>query len=121
MHRIAGLACVTLLLCGCSRQESAGQCAPLSSVVPKSINPELAAGFTARFAGPDRANSIAEAITQIHAADPSLNADQITNILIVADCPNAAASGAQDEAGTRTRLGRFRAQVVTLLGDQSIQ
>ncbi len=77
------------------------------------------ADLTTRLAGPDRANSITEAITEIRRRDPAIDADGLTNILIVADCPNALAKPAHDNADDRTRIAAFRAQVEFLLGNSS--
>ncbi len=76
-------------------------------------------GLTGRLAGPDRANTVTEAIAEMHRRDPTIDADGLTNILITADCPNALAKPRHDGDDDRARIAAFRAQVEYMLGNGS--
>lgn len=115
---LAGLlAGAALSLSSCGQSAQALQCPDPASVVPPRIGAAYVAGLTARLAGPDRANSITGAISEMRRLDPAIGADGLTNILIVADCPNALAKPAHDDADDRARIAMFRAQVDYLLGN----
>ena len=113
---VTGLA---LALTACGRAPETLTCAAPAGAVPPSIGPDYVAGLTSRLAGPDRANSITEAIGEMRRLDPAIGADGLTNILMIADCPNALASPPADGADDRARIAAFRAQVDTLLGNGS--
>jgi hypothetical protein len=107
-----------LLIAGCGEAQTAAQCPDSVDVAPPSIGgASFVTGLTMRLAGPDRENSISEAIAAMRRADPALDASEITDILIAADCPNVAAQPGGSENADRARIAAFRAQVVELLGD----
>ena len=113
--------CAALPLCGCGKPAQVVQCPDLAAVTPASIDPALVGGLTARLAGPDRENTITEAVAEIHARDRSLDADAITDILIAADCPNDLARPDHDIAAVRDRTAAFRAEVDQILGNTGTQ
>ena len=106
-----------LLLGGCGQAASQLTCPDPAGIAPPSIGTAFIADLTGRLAGPDRENSIVEAIAEIHRHDPSLGSATVTNILIAADCPNALARPDRGAAADRARIAGFRAQVDQLLGD----
>ncbi len=83
----------------------------MPAFAPPAIGAGYLGGLTGRLAGGDRANSIYEAVFEIHRRVPSIDADGLTNILIAADCPNVRANPALDDAAIRDRIATFRAQV----------
>lgn len=109
---------LVLLLAGCGQARTAVQCPDPAEVAPPSIGgASYVAGLTMRLAGPDRENSISEAIAAMRRADAALDASEITDILIAADCPNVALLPGGSEDAARARIAAFRAQVDALLGD----
>ena len=111
------VALVALLLLGaCGQSSKQLTCPDPSSVAPPSIGAAFVNNLTTRLAGPDRENSITEAIGEIHRRDPSLDATAVTNILVAADCPNVMAQPDHDANADRARIAVFRAQVDQLLG-----
>ncbi len=116
MTRMIAAAGLALLLGGCVQSAAPVQCPDPAAVAPASIGgAAFVAGLSGRLAGPDRENSITEAIGAIHQRDPSLGADRITDILIAADCPVAASRPDNGAAADRARIAGFRAQVDQLL------
>ncbi|WP_066801312.1 hypothetical protein [Sphingomonas soli] len=111
---VTGLA---LMLGGCGHTPSPAACPDPGAVAPPSIGTAFVKDLTGRLAGPDRENTIAEAVAEIHRRDPSLGSATVTNILIGADCPNALSRPDHDLEADRARIAGFRAQVDQLLGD----
>jgi hypothetical protein len=109
--------CAALSLGGCAGDAPAMQCPDPAAVAPPSIGTSFITGLSARLAGPDRENTIAEAIAEMHRRNPKLGSSVITDVLIAADCPVAAAQPDHDEAADRARIAGFRAQVDQLLGE----
>jgi hypothetical protein len=110
--------CLAILLAGCGDVTARVQCPDLSSVAPASIGgAAYVRGLSERLAGPDRENTVTEAVAEIERRGPRLGSDAITNILIAADCPNAAARPNRSEAADRARTAEFRAQVQQILGN----
>ncbi|MDR7258630.1 hypothetical protein J2X47_002820 [Sphingomonas sp. BE270] len=117
MRYLAMTASLGMVLGGCAPPSKPVGCPDPAAVAPASIGgASYVAGLTGRLSGPDRENVIAEAIAEIHRADPGMSADAITNVLIAADCPVAAAKPDHTESADRQRIGQFRAQVDQLLG-----
>lgn len=117
MKNLAAMTGLALLLAGCSNSSSPTTCPAAVDVAPASLGGEaFVTGLTRRLAGGDRENSITEAIRQIHDKAPQLDSNAIADILIAADCPNAAALPDQSEAAINARIATFRAQVEALLG-----
>lgn len=121
MYRIPLAACVGLLLAGCGKPAPAVQCPVPADVAPASIGAAYVEGLTATLAGPDRENSIAAAIAEMHARDPSIDADTLTDILVAADCPNALARPDRDINAVRDQTNAFRTQVEQVLGKPATQ
>ena len=120
MSRISIALVAALLVSGCSSEKHEANCTIASDIAPSSISPGYIADLTMRLAGGDRENTISEAVSQIHQKAPEMDADEIADILIAADCANAAQGQSEDPAVTKQRLATFRAQVVTLLGQQNL-
>ncbi len=117
MKNAAAVMSLVVILSACSKATQPVQCPDPTTVVPASVGVSYVAGLTSRLAGPDRANTISEAIAEIHARDPSIDADGLTNILIAADCPNVAAKPGHSGEVDRDQITNFRAQVDQLLGN----
>ena len=120
MSRISIALLAITLASGCSSDKHETSCTIAADIAPASISPGYIADLTMRLAGGDRENAITEAVAQIHQKAPELDADEIADILIAADCANAARGQSEDPAVTKQRLATFRAQVVTLLGQQQL-
>ncbi len=106
-----------LFVCGCSAAPQAQvQCPVLADVAPPAIGSDYLVDLGHRLAGPDRANTIVTAISDMRTRAPTLTADEMTDILIAADCPNANARPDHDIAADRARIAAFRAQVLELMG-----
>ncbi len=111
--------CVLLLAGGCATAPKAQvQCPAFADVAPPAIGSDYLEGLSQRLAGPDRANTVATAVADMRTRAPTLTADQMTDILIAADCPNAIARPNHDLAADRARIAAFRAQVMTLMTPQ---
>lgn len=106
-----------LVLAGCTNNAPAAVCPAPADVAPASVGgPAYVADLTQRLASGDRENSITEAIGEIRSKAPELDPTAITDILIAADCPNAAALPDQSEAAVNARIATLRAQVEQILG-----
>jgi len=116
--RFRGVLLMSLLLCGCSAGRHDAGCPPVSDAVTSQVGEPFVAGLTLRLAGSDRENAISEAVAEIHRKAPSLDADEVADVLIAADCPNAAKGEGGDPAATESRLAEIRAQVLAVLGGQ---
>ena len=121
MNWIPLAGCAALLLTGCGKPAPAVQCPIPADVAPASIGAAYVQGLTARLAGPDRENSIALAIAEMHTRDPSIDADTITDILIAADCPNTLARPDHDINAVRDQTNAFRTEVEQVLGKPATQ
>ena len=112
------VALVSLLLLGaCGQSSTKITCPDPATVAPPSIGgAAYVSELTGRLAGPDRENSITEALAEIRRRDPSLDSTAVTNILVAADCPNAVAKPDHDAQAVRARIAAFRAQVDQLQG-----
>lgn len=105
-----------LLLAGCAQPAAPLTCPDPAAVAPPAIGTPYIHDLTARLAGPDRENSIALAIAEIHARAPVLDSMAVTDILIAADCPNSLAQPDDSDANDRARIAAFRAQVDQIIG-----
>lgn len=106
-----------VLVTGCAREPAPIDCPSAAAVAPAAIGgAAYVAGLTDRLAGADRENVILEAIGEMRHADPAMRSDAITNVLIAADCPVAAARPDHTAAASRARIAHLRAQVDQLLG-----
>lgn len=94
------------------------QCPAFADVAPAAIGSDYLADLSHRLAGPDRANTVATAVADMRGRAPTLTADELTDILIAADCPNAIARPDHGIAADRARIAAFRAQVMTIMNDQ---
>lgn len=106
------------LLTGCaaSAPQARNECPDPWAVAPPSVaDAAYMEGLTERLAGPDRENTIVQAIGEVHRRAPQAGNDTITNILIAADCPNVARKPDHSEAAERDRIAGFRAQVDQIL------
>lgn len=101
-----------LLPIACKPAAPSATCTISSSAAPASIGGAAAiASLTPVLAGPDRENSIDEAIRRFRTLDPTISDDQMIDIMIAADCPN----GGTDMERRRSRAKRLRAEVGALL------
>ena len=73
-----------------------------------------------RLAGGDRENTITEAIGEIHRMAPQLDANEITDLLLAADCANAARDESEAPEVTKQRMATLRAQVTALIGQEPL-
>lgn len=102
---------LALLLAACSAP--APQACPVAaSVVPPALGGDAyLRGLTDRLAGTDRENAITEAVSDMEQRAPTLTSEERIDILIAADCPNAAASPYRTEVSERARIAAFRSEV----------
>ena len=107
-----------LALCSCSAPKAQVQCPAFVDVAPAAIPSDYLEDLSQRLAGPDRANTVVTAVADMQKRAPTLTPDEMTDILIAADCPNAAAKPDHDIAADRARIAAFRAQVNTLMSGQ---
>ncbi len=105
-----------LMASGCAAEPAQkAQCPAFADVAPPMIGADYLEDLSHRLAGPDRANTVVTAVADIRTRAPNLSADEVTDILIAADCPNAAAKPMHDLAAERANIAAFRAQVLTLM------
>lgn len=116
MIRATILITALLLTAGCGRQAESATCPSARDLAPSSVPAGYLDDLTARLAGPDRENSISEAVARMHRTAPQLTASEVTDILIAADCPNTSTSD-DDVASMRARIAEFRGQVDVLMGN----
>jgi len=111
--------CALLLAGGCAAApKTQVQCPAFADVAPPAIGSDYLMDLSHRLAGPDRANTVTTAVADMRSRVPTLTADEMTDILIAADCPNAIAGPDHDLAADRARIAAFRAQAMTLMGPQ---
>lgn len=108
------------LLGGCgqppARVPRGVHCPDAAGVAPGAIGgAAFVANLTGRLAGSDRENVVAEAVAEMRRAAPDIGDAAITNVLIAADCPLAAARPDHDAAADRDRIATFRAQIAQIL------
>lgn len=109
-----------LLIAGCIQARAPVHCPDPARVAPASIGGvAFVANLTGRLAGPDRENVVAEAISEMRKTAPDMSNEAITNVLIAADCPVAAAKPDHDAAADRDRIATFRAQIDQILAPAS--
>src|SRR5690606_4043497 len=120
MARIPAVLVLLALAGGCSNNPAETSCAVATDIAPSTISPRYIADLTVRLAGGDRENTITEAVGRIHTLAPHLDADEIADILIGADCVNATRGQSQDPAVAKQRMATLRAQVETLLSQQQV-
>ena len=113
MRNTVLLMTATMLLAACAH-EKPPEC-PKAGDLSSSLDSGWFADLTVRLEGPDRQNSIADAIANLHRTYPEMDATMIADVLIAADCP-AATRAALPEDGARRRIATLRAQV-----EQSLQ
>lgn len=71
MTRLTAIMGMRLLMLGGCESKVPPTCPDPAAITPPSIDSEYVTNLTARLAGPDRENSITEAIAEIHTRDPS--------------------------------------------------
>lgn len=109
--RCAGLTSISLLFAACT-SPAPQACPDSSAVVPPTLGgAAYLRGLTDRLAGGNRENAISEAMADMQQRAPKLTSDERLDILIAADCPNAAASPYRTEASERARIAAFRGEV----------
>lgn len=101
------------LISACSSHSSSEECPKVSDMSP-SLDAGWFADLSARLAGPDRANSISEAVANLHRTHPEMDSTMIEDVLIAADCPVVTRAGLSAD-GAKARIADLRGQVDQIL------
>jgi hypothetical protein len=110
-------ASATLLLMSCADGGKLPRCGDGYSVASPAIGKAFVRDLTSRLAGPDRENTIAEAIRQMRSKDPTIATDDVVDVVIAADCPNVTARADADRSSDLAHVAALREQVYALLGE----
>jgi hypothetical protein len=108
MHKTILALTATLLLGACSHGQAA--ICPQASDLSPSLDDAWFADLSVRLAGPDRQNTIIEAIHTLHRTHPEFGSTIIADVLIAADCP-AATKATLSEGDAKARIATLRAQI----------
>lgn len=109
MMKALCLLTATILLSACSAHSTSARCASAADLSPD-LDAAWFADLSARLAGPDRENSISEAIFNLRRTHPEFNSTMVEDVLIAADCPAATRAGLSAD-GAKGRIADLRAQV----------
>lgn len=119
MRRAAPITPALFFLAACTSPPPL-PCPDASAVVPAVLGGDAYfRGLTDRLGGTDRENTITEALADMQKRAPTLTSDERIDILIAADCPNAAASPYRTEASERARIAAFRGEIGQIVGSAS--
>lgn len=114
MKKTFFLFAAVMLISACSAHSSSAECTKVSDLSP-SLDAGWFADLSTRLAGPDRENSISEAVANLHRTHPEMDATMVEDVLIAADCPVATRAGLSAD-GVKARIADLRGQIGQVLG-----
>ncbi len=103
--RVAIVCSIALASAACTAKSGASQCPDPAMVAPASVGGAAEVkSLSGMLSGPDNENAITESAQELHRRDHTLGADQITDILIAAECEGQSArTGSTYDRAQRTR------------------